>query len=141
MAIESVTTGAYNSAAAKVSKEPAHSETASVKQNQTNVANVPTAPAPVAVYKDQEAGNTQGDTAGKNGEDAARQIRATVAEANLKATRTRCEYSVDEKTNRISIKMIDEQTNEVIKEIPPEKSLEMLAKVWELAGILVDEKR
>lgn len=32
-------------------------------------------------------------------------------------------------------------TDEVLKEIPSEKALEMLAKAWELAGILVDEKR
>ena len=30
---------------------------------------------------------------------------------------------------------------EVIKEFPPEKTLDMIAKVWEVAGILVDEKR
>ena len=28
-----------------------------------------------------------------------------------------------------------------IKELPPEKTLDMIAKVWEMAGILVDEKR
>ena len=32
-------------------------------------------------------------------------------------------------------------TKEVIKEIPPEKTLDMIAKAWELAGILIDEKR
>ena len=32
-------------------------------------------------------------------------------------------------------------TDEVIKEIPSEKALEMLAKAWELAGIMVDERR
>jgi flagellar protein FlaG len=29
----------------------------------------------------------------------------------------------------------------VIKELPPEKTLDMIAKVWELAGLMVDEKR
>ena len=29
----------------------------------------------------------------------------------------------------------------MIKELPPEKTLDMIAKVWEMAGILVDEKR
>ena len=32
-------------------------------------------------------------------------------------------------------------TKETIKEIPPEKTLDLIAKAWELAGILVDEKR
>lgn len=71
----------------------------------------------------------------------ASKIKATLSEANNKATRTRCEFSVDEPTNRISIKVIDRATEEVIVEIPPEESLDVLAKIWELAGILVDEKR
>ena len=29
---------------------------------------------------------------------------------------------------------------EVLKEYPPEKTLDMIAKVWEVAGLLVDEK-
>ena len=29
---------------------------------------------------------------------------------------------------------------EVLKELPPEKILDMIAKAWELAGIMVDEK-
>lgn len=94
---------------------------------------------PIAIPKEKESEGMAGNSGGKNDEE--RQIRAAVSQANLKATRTRCEYSVDEKTNRISIKMIDEETSEIIKEIPPEKSLEMIAKVWELAGILLDEKR
>lgn len=54
---------------------------------------------------------------------------------------TRCEYSYHKEKNRVSIKVINEDTDEVIREIPPEKSLDMLQKMWEMAGILVDEKR
>lgn len=54
---------------------------------------------------------------------------------------TVAEFGYNEPTNRITIKIKDKETNEVIKEIPSEKALEMLAKAWELAGLLVDEKR
>lgn len=54
---------------------------------------------------------------------------------------TIAEFSYNEPTKRIAIKIKDKETNEVIKEIPSEKALEMLAKAWELAGIMVDEKR
>ena len=64
-----------------------------------------------------------------------------VKRANLRMEHTRCEYSYHKKTNRVSIKVINSDTDEVIREIPPEKSLDMLQKMWELAGILVDEKR
>jgi len=36
---------------------------------------------------------------------------------------------------------LNADTDEVIREIPPEKSLDMLQKMLEMAGILVDEKR
>jgi flagellar protein FlaG len=51
------------------------------------------------------------------------------------------EYSVHEVTKDIMIKVIDTETHELIKEIPPKKVLDAIAKMWELAGILVDEKR
>lgn len=54
---------------------------------------------------------------------------------------TVAEFSYNEPTKRIAIKIKDKDTDEVIKEIPSEKALEMLAKAWELAGILVDERR
>lgn len=64
-----------------------------------------------------------------------------VKSANRKMEHTRCEYSYHKETNRVSIKVINDDTDEVIREIPPEKSLKMLQKMWEMAGILVDEKR
>lgn len=49
-------------------------------------------------------------------------------------------FGIHEKTNRIIIKLVDRDTQEVIKEIPPEKTLDLLAKRMELAGVLVDER-
>ena len=70
-------------------------------------------------------------------------IKSAISEVNqkIKPTRTQCEFSYHEDTHRIAIKVIDESTKEVIREIPPEKTLDMIAKVMDLAGILVDEKR
>ena len=72
-----------------------------------------------------------------------RRLKSAVDHANttMKQTKTRCEFSYHEETKRVSIKVIDQDTKEVVKEIPPEETLEMIAKMWELAGILVDEKR
>ncbi|MBQ9119635.1 MAG: flagellar protein FlaG [Lachnospiraceae bacterium] len=70
-------------------------------------------------------------------------LRTAVSQANskLKQTKTKCEFSYHEATKRVSIKVMDEDTGEVIREIPPEETLEMVEKMWELAGILVDERR
>lgn len=66
----------------------------------------------------------------------------TIEEANEKfiVYDRRFEFSVHEKTKEILIKVIDVKTDEVIREIPPEKILDMVAKLCELAGVFVDEK-
>lgn len=60
--------------------------------------------------------------------------------SKLKMQRTRCEYDYDEATNRVSIKVYDKDTDELVLEAPPEESIEALKKTLELAGIIVDEK-
>lgn len=70
-------------------------------------------------------------------------IKSAVKHANnqMKHAKTRCEFSYHEQTKRVSIRIIDRETQEVIREVPPEETLEMVEKMWELAGILVDERR
>lgn len=72
-----------------------------------------------------------------------KQIKQAVDEANqrTKFTKKSFEYAFDDQTNRVSITVRDQETDEVIREIPAEETLDMLAKIWELAGIVVDEKR
>lgn len=71
------------------------------------------------------------------------QLKKAIAEMNKKINNSNEEavFGVHEETNRVMIKIVDKDTKEVIKEFPPEKTLDMIAKVWEVAGILVDEKR
>jgi flagellar protein FlaG len=69
------------------------------------------------------------------------QIKKAVEDINKKANNSEAIFGIHEATNRVMIKIVDKETKEVIKELPPEKTLDMIAKVWELAGILVDEKR
>jgi flagellar protein FlaG len=54
---------------------------------------------------------------------------------------TEAVFGIHEKTNRVTIKMVDKDTKKVLREFPPEETLDMIAKVWEIAGIMVDEKR
>lgn len=67
-------------------------------------------------------------------------IKRAVEEMNKKAANSEAVFGVHDSTNRVTIKIVDKQTKEVLKEYPPEKTLDMIAKVWELAGLLVDEK-
>ena len=49
-------------------------------------------------------------------------------------------FKVHEGTGRTFVRMIDMQTHDVIKEIPPEKMLDVVAGIWDLMGIAVDRK-
>lgn len=62
------------------------------------------------------------------------------ANKSLEGVFTQFEFSIHEKTKEIMVKVIDRETGELIREIPPEKILDLIAKLWELAGILVDER-
>lgn len=68
------------------------------------------------------------------------QIKKAVEEINKKAHNSEAVFGIHDATNRVTIKIIDKDTKEVLKEYPPEKTLDMIAKVWEVAGLLVDEK-
>lgn len=68
------------------------------------------------------------------------QIKKAVENINKKIN-TEAVFGIHEGTNRVTIKLVDKDTKKTIKELPPEKTLDMIAKVWEMAGILVDEKR
>lgn len=59
----------------------------------------------------------------------------------LKAYDRKLEFSVHEKTKDIMVKVIDTTDNTVVKEIPSEKILDMVAHMCELAGLFVDEIR
>ena len=99
------------------------------------------------IAKDTMAMNTkeasgEGSGGGQgNAEAQAAQIRKAIEEINKKANSSEAVWGVHEGTNRVTIKLVDKQTREVIKEFPPDKTLDMISKVWEMAGLMVDEKR
>ena len=66
-------------------------------------------------------------------------IKKAVEQLNKNLSHSSAIFGIHEATNRLTIKIVDKDTKEVIKELPPEKTLDMIAKVWEIAGILVDE--
>jgi len=68
------------------------------------------------------------------------QIKKAVDEINKKAHNSEAVFGIHDATNRVTIKIVDKDTKKVLKEYPPEKTLDMIAKVWEMAGLLVDKK-
>ena len=68
-------------------------------------------------------------------------LKDAVDKINKSVSNTSAIFGFHEKTNRITIKIVDKDTKDVVKEIPAEETLDLVAKAWEIAGILVDEKR
>ncbi len=125
-----------SSASAAVRAESAHKvETAEAVQVSENIA------------KDTMAMNTKDVNADGGGQGAPEQqasdsqIKKAVEEINKKAKNSEAVFGIHEGTNKVTIKIVDKQTKEVLKEFPPEKTLDMIARVWEMAGLMVDEKR
>lgn len=89
----------------------------------------------------QEKGNTGSNNEGKEQTASQEQLRKAVDEMNKNLANSEAIFGFHDKTNRVTIKIVDKTTKKVIKELPPEKTLDMIARVWDMAGILVDEKR
>ncbi|MFD2331487.1 flagellar protein FlaG [Cohnella sp. GCM10020058] len=70
-------------------------------------------------------------------------IKKAIEKANkaMEGSDRRFEYSVHEKTGDLLVKVVNTETNEVMREIPNEKLLDLMDKLQELAGINIDEKR
>lgn len=58
----------------------------------------------------------------------------------LQPVYTSLKFVLHEKLNEYYVLVIDDSTKEVIREIPPEKLLDMYAAMAEYLGLIVDEK-
>jgi len=52
---------------------------------------------------------------------------------------TQLSFSLDDKTGKTVIKVIDKETGDVIRQIPPEEALKLSAHMQEMVGILFDK--
>ncbi|MGO2083595.1 flagellar protein FlaG [Vagococcus sp.] len=70
------------------------------------------------------------------------QISKAVEEANrlLVGKNTKLSYKIHEATKRWIVELKDIKTDEVVKEIPPQKLLDVVAEIWKETGIIVDKK-
>jgi len=62
------------------------------------------------------------------------------ANKSLEWAKRHFEYSMHDETNTFVVRVIDSETDELIREIPPERILDLVARLWEVAGLIVDER-
>lgn len=58
----------------------------------------------------------------------------------LEDEKKHAEYAVHDELNRVMIKIVDDDTDKVLMEVPPEKILDAVAMMCKAAGLLVDKK-
>lgn len=138
MALEAIKNTTYHDAAITTEKPKVETGSGTVNSAAMNIVELPSNSQVAGKSVNKEKGNVQMDA-----QISDQQIKDTVTQVNnkLKMHRTKCEFSYHEETKRVSIKVMDKETDEIIREIPPEQTLEMIQKAWELAGFLIDEKR
>ncbi|MGA2641148.1 MAG: flagellar protein FlaG [Spirochaetia bacterium] len=66
--------------------------------------------------------------------------QAKILEQTFLAFNRRVVLSVNDTINQVIIKVIDAETDKVIKEIPAEEIQHLIARIKETIGLLVDEK-
>ena len=92
----------------------------------------------------QEANQSDNKSGQQGSTDPQRQnekVKKAIEQITKNANNTEAIYGFHDETNRVTIKIVDKETKDVIKEFPAEETLDMIAKAWELAGLMVDEKR
>ncbi len=50
------------------------------------------------------------------------------------------QFEIHEKTNQLMVKLVDLKTSKVLREFPPHEFLDMIAKIQDYVGMLLDKK-
>jgi flagellar protein FlaG len=104
------------------------------ESHQTNIGS-----SPMKSYDELKRAEQQGEIVPISDEQLVKAIQRAIKAAE--GITTSLEFSVHKATHQISVKVLDKETGEIIREIPPEKNLDFLATLWRKAGILIDERR
>lgn len=59
----------------------------------------------------------------------------------MEANNTHIKFTLHEELNEYYVQVINDRTMEIVREIPSKKVLDIVAKMHEMIGLLVDEKR
>jgi len=83
--------------------------------------------------EEMEAAKTQ--VSRKDLQQAVNSLNSAVSLLNHRLT-----FKIDDSTGRLTARVIDNSTNEVIREIPPDRVLAFVKRFQEFLGLLMDEQ-
>lgn len=77
-----------------------------------------------------------------NKESEHEEVKKSVAKLNdfFDPVKTNLKFEFHEDLHEYYVTIVDPLTNEVVREIPPKKILDMVAQMTEFIGVLIDEK-
>ena len=85
-------------------------------------------------------GNSKYDGEAKN-KLSANDLKSTVDEVNshLTSRDVALRFRIDQESQEVVVSVVDQDSNEVIREIPPEEVVRMRARIKEMAGLLLEK--
>ncbi len=85
--------------------------------------------------------NEKGDEETKR-EVSVEEIENIVKELNkfIQIFNTKVAFEIDEETKKTILKIVDVETNEIIRQIPPEELLRISRRISELLGLIINER-
>lgn len=98
------------------------------------------APVPIGVGGTRGVANSERLFEGSPPESTSEKIERTVAALSemLEQTNVGLQYRVDEGTGDVVVSVIDRNTGDVIRQLPPEQILKMRQHLQELMGVMFD---
>lgn len=86
-------------------------------------------------YDNQDERNNQQAGNGHQLDDSVKQLNKAAEALNVEL-----KFEVHKDTHRVVVKVIDKAKNEVIREIPPEKIVDMVSQMQHMIGLFVDQR-
>lgn len=135
--------GSYVAAKVVSSVESGQEETGQTLQNTADKSNT------TGTVAMDSANATDGNKAGKNQVDQKNQRKLNKDDVNeitkalnqfMRNINCDLEFKYYEKIDQLSVKLVDQKSNEVIKEFPPEDIMKAMIKTKEWIGVLLDKK-
>lgn len=114
-------------------------QTISVYNSNSNVSQYTNANGDMVIPQVQKVeGEYEKEDENKNKEYSKKDLDNALKKINnfLKDEHTHAEYSFHKELNTLMIKIVDEETKEVILEVPPKKILDMVASMCKQVGLL-----
>ncbi|UNC91739.1 flagellar protein FlaG [Candidatus Contubernalis alkaliaceticus] len=100
------------------------------------------------VFTDTQMKNRQETIRGKNtpreeNQNYNERLESAVKQANetAEAVNLSLRFEIHESSQRVMVRVVNLAEDEVIKEIPPEKVLNLVGQIQEMIGLMLDEKR